>query len=337
MNSDGISLEYPAYPAVNTEFRQMLRTWRELLAHCGQKPGRKSVHNLRVATLRLQAALEFSLSRQKPDPHTVQAAKRWRRQGKKLRRVLGPVRQADVSLSKLARVRGWADPAADGHPVLPKECLGALKEIECNVSRAREAAARKLVGEIERRHKQMNRLSRKMETALESSPAAKDKADASSIAAQLSAAGAEFPSLDSESLHDFRKRIKKIRYAADILGPVDTEAAHQAATLKRMTGAVGEWHDWQVLTEEAARADRNDAAMTTAAEFLQAQAARSLEHALTLCGHSMTRLLKREAESHDPRLGAVRAQVAAIDRKPMVSAPAELNRTETAMPERAAS
>ena len=49
-------------PDVQLELRRQIRVWRELLALCGRKPGRKIVHNLRVTTLRLQAALEFSLS-----------------------------------------------------------------------------------------------------------------------------------------------------------------------------------------------------------------------------------------------------------------------------------
>ncbi|HXE06194.1 MAG TPA: hypothetical protein VN579_09430, partial [Bryobacteraceae bacterium] len=86
---------------VQLEVRRQIRVWRELLAHCGRKPGRKIVHNLRVTTLRLQAALEFSLSPVDADSSSAKSKERWARQAKKLRRALGPVRRSDVSLDQL--------------------------------------------------------------------------------------------------------------------------------------------------------------------------------------------------------------------------------------------
>ncbi|MGB7549792.1 MAG: hypothetical protein WBM14_18800, partial [Terracidiphilus sp.] len=43
------------------EWRSQVEAWRQLLAECGRKPGRKRVHELRVATLRLQAEVEHGL------------------------------------------------------------------------------------------------------------------------------------------------------------------------------------------------------------------------------------------------------------------------------------
>lgn len=328
MNSGLISAGGSPRPGEHTDFRLRIQAWRKLLAACGRKPGRKDVHNLRVATLRFQAALEYWLSRGQAGAPGTDEVQRWRRQGKKLRRALGPVRQADVSLDKLARVRSWAESDADGDPVLPKDCLGAIEEIARRVKRRRETAARKLAAKIERRRKRLNRLSRRVENALEGFAPATESGAADRIRAQIASAAAEFPSLDSENLHEFRKQIKKIRYLAEVFAPGDPTASHHAAALKRMTGAVGEWHDWQALTEEAARADRGDAAMAAAAEFLQAQAGRSLEHALKLCRQSITRLLKPAANG-DLRSEPASGTVDQAPRKPVLNISSSLDRATT--------
>jgi CHAD domain-containing protein len=279
------------HPGVPAGFRLDMEEWRKLLARCGRKPGRKYVHQLRVATLRLQAALEAWMSHQQTDTPGTDVVRRWLRQGKKLRRALGPVRQADVSLDKLAKVRSWAESDADGRPVLPKECVGAIEDIERSIKQDREIAANKLVVAVDRRRKRLNRLSRKVDVALRGFAPAAESGAAEKVRGQFAVVAAEFPALDSENLHQFRKRIKKIRYLAEVFAPGDPVAALQATMLKRMTGAVGEWHDWQALTEEAARAHRGDATMATAAEFLQAQAGRALAHALKLSRQLMIQLL----------------------------------------------
>lgn len=318
MDSGAISAKASRHRNTQTDFRRSIEAWRELLLRSGRKPGRKNVHNLRVLTLRIQAALEYQLSHQDPDASAMKLAQSWRRHGKKLRRALGPVRQADVSLDKLARVRSWAESSAGSHPALPKECLGAIEDLERGVERRREAAAKKLTARVERQKKRLLRLSRKLETVLEGIAPAVENSAADRILDQICAAAAEFPELNSENLHNFRKRIKKIRYLAEVFAPVDPAAANQAATLKRMTGAVGEWHDWQALTEEAARADRGDAANATAAEFLQAQAGRSLQHALKLCRESTTRLLTHETNNGVPRSESAPGSIEHIPRKPVL-------------------
>lgn len=326
MNPCVLSARVTLHAGVHTEFHLSMEDWRKLLARCDRKPGRKYVHSLRVATLRLEAALEYWTSGPQARASETDSVQRWRQQGKKLRRALGPVRQADVSLQKLARVRSWADSDADGHPVLPKGCVGAVEEIERSIKQSRGIAAKKLVAIIDRRRKRLNRLSKKVEIALKGFEPTAERNAAGRIRAQIAAVATEFPALDSENLHEFRKRIKKIRYLAEVFAQGDPAAAHQAATLKRMTGAIGEWHDWQALTEEAARASEGDTAMSAAGEFLQAQAGRSLEYALRLCGHSMLRLL-RPAESGSALCPEPDPETAdRVPRKPVLGVSSTLHR-----------
>jgi CHAD domain-containing protein len=106
----------------------------------------------------------------------------------------------------------------------------------------------------------------------------------------------EFPELNGESLHAYRKRLKKVRYLAEISAAADPLAERQATTLKRMQSAAGKWHDWQSLTEEVGRAFRGRNGSEGLAKLLEARAQESLQEALGLVQRATAQLLKREAK-----------------------------------------
>ncbi len=70
--------------------------------------------------------------------------------------------------------------------------------------------------------------------------------------------------LDAENLHDFRKATKKARYVAES-GAQGQSHSSVAKALKRIQDAIGEWHDWLCLAEEAKTALGQDAPELTAA------------------------------------------------------------------------
>ena len=105
----------------------------------------------------------------------------------------------------------------------------------------------------------------------------------------------EFPELNAESLHAYRKRIKKVRYLAEISAAADPLAGRQATTLKRMQSAAGKWHDWQSLVEEVDRTFRGSAKCDGLANLLEARTQESLKEALGLIRRATAQLLKRDA------------------------------------------
>jgi CHAD domain-containing protein len=72
------------------------------------------------------------------------------------------------------------------------------------------------------------------------------------------------PLLHPENLHDFRKATKKARYLAE-MGAEGQSDGGVAKALKRVQDAIGEWHDWLCLGEEAKAALGQDAPELTAA------------------------------------------------------------------------
>jgi CHAD domain-containing protein len=64
------------------------------------------------------------------------------------------------------------------------------------------------------------------------------------------------PLLDKENLHDFRKGAKKARYVAES-DDKDPAAVAMAKAIKRVQDVIGEWHDWDVVRQEAREALRD--------------------------------------------------------------------------------
>jgi CHAD domain-containing protein len=56
---------------------------------------------------------------------------------------------------------------------------------------------------------------------------------------------------DPAKLHEFRLDAKKVRYTAEMAGN-HKEAKALAREMERLQDAIGDWHDWQVLSETAA-------------------------------------------------------------------------------------
>jgi CHAD domain-containing protein len=279
--SDRLGQE-PDTPALDAllqpEWGQQVEAWRVLLGRCALKASRKRVRSLRIATLRLQAALE-----QGPALEGVRAVKRWKTQGKKLRRSLQPVRAADVYLQKLASLR---TPAA-GPRTLPcsRACLREIGTLENRIRQQRESAAEKLRSEIEERRERLERRSRELEKALES---ATDRAEGAAAWQLFVRLNEEFKELNGANLHEYRKGLKKVRYLAE----ADPQAGRLALPCKKMLDAAGDWHDWQELAREAGRGVAGKEGGLAA--VLGSRTEEALRRALVLCRRSRARLLKSQ-------------------------------------------
>ena len=112
---------------------------------------------------------------------------------------------------------------------------------------------------------------------------------------------AESSTLTAENLHEFRKRVKKVRYVAEIAGTGDALATRQMAALRRMQSAAGVWHDWQTLAKMAGLALRGRNKDGGLGELLETLAEESLEKALEVCRRATGRLVKEDAGAQDSK------------------------------------
>lgn len=282
--------------AAEPEWRRQISGWRELLDECMRKPTRGRVHALRVATLRLQADIPHWLEGHDLGDKSARAARRWGRQAEKLRRALRPVRGADVDLGKLGRLRDFLADPGEGRIRSSRRCLRQIDQLARRFRQQRRAAQRELVAEMMDRRQRFRRTSLALEMAL--APLDLNIATRSStrIREQLAALAAEFPELSEDNLHEFRMRIKAVRYLADLSASTDAHAARQAAAMGRMQVAAGEWHDLKMLAKKAERELGNRESKGGLVELVDELASESLQKALALCRRTMAQLLNPEAQ-----------------------------------------
>jgi len=288
---------------------ERLSDWRELVERCGRKPGKKRVHALRVATLRIQAEVHEKLRDLPCASHEAQAILRFEKLAHKLRDALGAVRELDVWIGKL---RGLSQSLSDTTEYVPRstrETARQIERLETRLAKKRERAGSKLTKEIAKRQEDFLSVARDLERAADEKVDEADGEQASKLLKEFSEIMTEFPAFDQSNLHDFRKRIKKIRYVAEIYtsDPVCGQIAEQ---MKRAQGAVGEWHDWQVLAHIAGRGKH--AKDVGAVELLNTIAAEAYETAISTCDGVVRWMAdlksERDNESQTVRKAPVRSE-----------------------------
>jgi hypothetical protein len=252
MSSESIPSDSVHAASPQPEWEQQVGTWRDTLALCAGDPSRKHVHDLRGQTLRLRVAAEHQMQEQPQDATAVRAFKRWNKAGKKLRRALQPVRDADVQLAKLDGLRE-AVGKADGKAKLSSHCLREMDELEIWLKRQRQKSADKLVVAIEAQEKRLNRSSQEMESVLAPQMLSRKGSNASAAMRIFARLASDLPDLDRSNLHEYRKHLKAALYLAENSAAADPVAARLADIFRKIHNAAGEWHDWQTLAQKADR------------------------------------------------------------------------------------
>jgi CHAD domain-containing protein len=226
------------------------------VAQCVEDADSDAVHRVRTGSRRLQAMLEAML-RENATFALDHPARPWLRQLKQIRRAAGPVRDLDVHRKLLEDLVGkGAAPDSDTNP-LHKQAEMLDDWLKCE----RKHLARGMQKEIRKRQRGLAERQTAVLNAIGSVPLESVRTGRSTDAVALEdfvRAVDAMPLLDAENLHDFRKATKKARYVAESAaekGPYSSVAK----ALKRVQDAIGEWHDWQGLLEEAGTALGKDA------------------------------------------------------------------------------
>jgi CHAD domain-containing protein len=263
-------------------------------------PSEETVHRLRTGTRRAGALLQSLLSGRRDSQAARQLkrdAAKLLRQWKKLRRAAGEVRDLDVHRGLLSKMRkswtaedaqsaGTTDPA---HTVM----LGQLDNLDAWLKHQRNDRADSLRKETARRAPRCAKLTPVVLAELEKSRPASAKYSRGQLPAVLALedffrTSYAMPTLDRENLHDFRKRTKEARYVAEA-GGAEPHAAAVANALKRIQDAIGSWHDFDALHQEAGKAlGDNGAELCT---LLKRRAEQQLQHALQVSERMRHRLL----------------------------------------------
>lgn len=209
-------------------------TLRKAMERLGKDPTEEEVHKLRTESRRLESMVSALRPGSKKD------ARRLLKSVRPVRRAAGKVRDMDV-LS--AKVLGLGSGVGDAGRVRLLEHLGGMRMKSARVlfdvvSARRPAALRRL--------KQQSRLiDREFGGSGDATGAAERVAAA---ALELAEDLARWPMLTPETLHDFRKKVKALRYVLELVEERDAKLVKELGEVK---DRIGEWHDWLVLTEIA--------------------------------------------------------------------------------------
>lgn len=254
--------------------------WREIVKRCGRRPTRKRVHALRVVTLRMQAEVEHELAELPCASHEAQAMVHFGKLAEKLRDALAPVRELDVWIGKLRSLRESMSETGEYVPRSTHETVRQIEKFENRLTKKRERAALKLSGEIEKRQEDLLSAADELEKAWGGQTHEVDGSQAAMLTRRFAEIVAHFPVFDEGNLHEFRKRIKKVRYLAEVYD-ADPSCERIAAQMRKAQSAVGEWHDWQILARTAGKGKHVE--NTEAGELYRSLAAEAYEAAIAVC------------------------------------------------------
>jgi CHAD domain-containing protein len=249
----------------NARSLSLLRKLEQLLAKTPAKPLPERVHLVRTVARRVEALLETLADR--PNRKQRKLSKRLKR----LRRGAGKVRDIDVQIAALRRLK---------------------------IGREQERKARLMQSLVEKRGKREQKLAKALrhKNTQKVRQALRHWSAEISSATQATAPGREFDgvtaslrmfstlsrqvrALTPENLHGYRTSCKQIRYVAEMAGNT-REAKQIVEQLKRMQDVIGDWHDWRTLTDSA-----------------ESLFSRSLDSALMAALHNVTNAKFVEARS----------------------------------------
>jgi CHAD domain-containing protein len=243
------------------------------VGQCIEDADSEAVHRVRTGSRRLQATLEATLREAGPTAHALERpARAWLRELKQIRRAAGAVRDLDVQRKLLENWVGEQMPRQDGAPgsseTIPPEMQAEMKQAEMLdawLKGERKHLAQGMQKQIRKRQQGLAKGQGALFTAITRVPLGRSVAPRSADAVALEdfvRASDAMPLLHAENLHDFRKATKKARYVAEVGAEGNSGVAK---ALKRVQDAIGEWHDWVCLGEEAKAALGQDAPELTAA------------------------------------------------------------------------
>lgn len=197
----------------------------------------KNVHRLRTTIRRIESLVSYA------HPDLGKKLERSLERLTELRRRAGKARDLDVQIKLL-------DQLANGSTARDRKTLAEL------LAKRRERQAARLVSMVKKQagakfFSRLERIAEKADSGRSGSEQLFDPLEEARC--QLTRIGADVssrPSLKPGRLHETRIRLKTIRYLAELAEP-SPEQKTFIEQLKAVQDAVGEWHDWEELTEFA--------------------------------------------------------------------------------------
>jgi CHAD domain-containing protein len=260
--------------------RKALRELGKSLKSLRRAPLPKDVHKLRTAARRAEAiAAALPSGHQKKSRRLLKAIE-------PVRKAAGGVRDMDVLMTNVRR--------------LARHHAGdSLTRLSEHLQIARQQNAAELLRALHRESKtvrgQLKEYSKLVRTALAPAKSAANGAAqialahgrvntvAMNIVRELEA----WPALDESNVHEFRLKVKELRYILQLYAEADQEFVDKLGEVQRLVGA---WHDWFQLNEiarEVLNPEKDAALLAHIAGTAQRKLIRALKSANALRGRHL--------------------------------------------------
>lgn len=201
------------------------------LMKLGSKPSAKRVHGFRTDTRRIQILLTELSSK------LDRSGKKLLKQLNSIRKRAGKLRDLDVQLTALRNLKVPREPRRKTQLINDLIDLRAKQEKKLRAS-TDDQTIRELRKRLKRSAKRF-----KPESARDPLRVAN---------AMLDRFHASHDPLNEALMHEFRILSKRARYAAEFAAPAESAEAF-IEEIKRVQDALGDWHDWLILTQTASK------------------------------------------------------------------------------------
>jgi CHAD domain-containing protein len=212
---------------------------------CRVESAEKAVHTVRTGSRRLEALLRKVLEDHRGAAGLHREAEKALKQLDTIRRLAGSVRDLDVQRKLAEETKD--EMSARRSAAVRENVAKEYERLDGYLKRRRERGADALREGLTKREL-------KVERALERTAEEMKELAANAPSALVTArrwtqrSAAKMGELHAGNLHDFRKRTKAARYVAE-LQKESLAAKRFARELRGVQDAIGEWHDWELLSQ----------------------------------------------------------------------------------------
>jgi len=270
------------------ELEHVQKALRELgksVKGLSSNPPPNKVHKLRTSARRLEA-ITGALPHRKKSRQLVKTIE-------PLRKAAGGVRDMDVLAANIRKLR----------QTVPSDSLARLVE---HLESSRTAEAGELHRKLDRKRKALrHNLKQYAEGIEEAWPGFDSETSANghsrnghhknagdSAVKHLARQLGEFPALTRDNIHEFRLKVKELRYILQLTDPT----SEFVVKLGQVQRSIGDWHDWEQLSEiahEFLEAERDHVLLARIDEITQQKLDRALATANALRRQHLPRTLSR--------------------------------------------
>jgi CHAD domain-containing protein len=247
-------------PNMQSLFEELRIVFAEAVVSCRVESTEKTVHAVRTGSRRLEALLGKALEDHRGATGLHRESKGALKQLGKIRKMAGSVRDPDVQRKLLAEIT--EELSARKAAVVREAMAEESERLDDYLKRRRQRGADALrVGLTKRELKVERALER---TVVEMKGLTADAPSPLVTAREWTRrSAAKLGELNEGNLHDFRKRTKAARYVAE-LQKESLAAKRFAAELHRVQDSIGQWHDWELLSQLAEEVLGKESAMVNA-------------------------------------------------------------------------